>query len=176
MYPLDILALVASLIASLAWPLTVLIVGLIFKKPIQNLLSGIKTFKYGGLDIGFGERVEEVRKEAEKVLPQAPSPFTGLADLHPAAAILQSWLDLETDLRAVAQRHGILDSPRLYTITIAEKLLDRNIWNEETFNIFAGLRNLRNSVVHTPAGSITPAQAFEFDLLIRRLITQLRQS
>lgn len=176
MNPLDILAFIASLVASLTWPLTVLILVLIFKKPIKNLLSGIKTFKYGGLDIGFGERVEEVRIEAEQVLPQAPSPPTGLADLHPAAAILQSWLDLETDLRAVAQRHGISDSPRLYTITIAEGLRERNIWNEETFNIFAGLRDLRNSVVHTRAGSITPAQALEYDLLIRRLIAQLRQS
>ena len=213
MNPLDILAFIASLVASLAWPLTVLIVAFIFKKPIKSLLSEIKRLKYKELAIDFGERVEEVRIEAEQVLPQAPAAPTGLevtvsdtisvgsreevsfrttentaietqwterfrqlADLHPAAAILESWLDLETELRAVAEIRGISDSRRIPTSRIGNELRERGIWNEETFNIFARLRELRNTVVHTRAGSITPAQALEYDLLIRRLIAQLRQS
>lgn len=210
------MAFIASLVGSLAWPFTALIVALIFKKPIKNLLSEIQSLKYKGLAIDFGKQIEKVRTDAEKVLPQAPATPTGLevivsdsvavtdsiavgmeestsveieeknsiakekflqlVDLHPAAAILESWLDLETELRAVANKRGIAESQRLPTSKIGKTLLERRIWNEETYNLFVELRELRNTVVHTRAGSITPAQALEYDLLIRRLIAQLRQS
>ena len=216
MNPLDALAFIASLVASLAWPLTVLIVVWIFKTPCMHLLREIQSLKYKDLAIDFSKQIEKVRTDAEQVLPQAPATPTGLevtvsdsvvasdavgvgmteaasveiedknslvkekflqlADLHPAAAILESWLDLETELRAIANKRGLAESQRLPTSKIGKELLERHIWNEDTYSLFVELRELRNTVVHTRAGSITPAQALEYDLLIRRLIAQLRQS
>ncbi len=102
--------------------------------------------------------------------------FLKLAELHPAAAILDSWLDLETELRTSATKHGISDSEKLPTSRIAQELCKLALWDDATFRIFSELRNLRNKVVHTRSGAITPAQALEFDMLIRRLIAKLRAS
>lgn len=146
---LDILAFTASLVASLAWPLPVLIVVLIFKESLKTLSSAIEHVKFAGVDLKLSKAVEKVRIEAEEALPEPPTAPRDLSNLHPAAAILESWMDLEIELRAVGKRLGISTDPRIWTITIAEKLRERNIWNEETYNIFTGVRDLRNSVVHT---------------------------
>ena len=112
----------------------------------------------------------------EKMMQASQERFLKLAELHPAAAILDSWLDLETELRTAATKHGISDSEKLPTSRIAQELRKLELWDDATFRIFAELRNLRNKGVHTRSGAITPTQALEFDMLIRRLITKLRTS
>lgn len=112
----------------------------------------------------------------EEIIQASQDRFLKLAELHPAAAILDSWLDLETELRAAATKHGVSDSEKLPTSRIAQELCQRELWDEATFRVFSELRVLRNTVVHTRSGAITTAQALEFDLLIRRLITKLRAS
>jgi hypothetical protein len=112
----------------------------------------------------------------EEMIQASQERFLKLAELHPAAAILDSWLDLETELRTAATKHGISDSEKLPTSRIAQELRQHKLWDEATFLIFSELRNLRNTVVHTRSGAITPAQALEFDMLIRRLITKIRES
>jgi hypothetical protein len=112
----------------------------------------------------------------EKMIQASQERFLKLAELHPAAAMLDSWLDLETELRTAATRHGISDSEKLPTSRIAQELRKLELWDDATFRIFSELRNLRNKVVHTRSGAITPTHALEFDMLIRRLITKLRTS
>ncbi|MEK6784488.1 MAG: hypothetical protein AABY61_03310 [Nitrospirota bacterium] len=112
----------------------------------------------------------------EKMIQASQERFLKLAELHPAAAMLDSWLDLETELRTAATKHGISDSEKLPTSRIAQELRKLELWDDATFRIFSELRNLRNKVVHTRSGAITPTHALEFDMLIRRLITKLRTS
>lgn len=112
----------------------------------------------------------------EKMIQASQERFLKLAELHPAAAMLDSWLDLETELRTAATKHGIADSEKLPTSRIAQELRKLELWDDATFRIFSELRNLRNKVVHTRSGAITPTHALEFDMLIRRLITKLRTS
>lgn len=115
-------------------------------------------------------------QKTEEMIQASQERFLKLAELHPAAAILDSWLDLETALRTATNKHGISDSEKMPTRQIAQELRRLELWDEATFRIFSELRNLRNTVVHTRSGTITPAQALEFDILIRRLITKVRAS
>ena len=214
---MDGLTFISQVINSLAWPVAVLITLRMFRNKISELFDRITKAKGKGKEweIDFGERIEEVTRNAEPALPEKPatleirvsdavrvgvaeetdtemsiSPllhkeaviqapqerFLKLAELHPAAAILDSWLDLETELRTSATKHGISDSEKLPTSRIAQELCKLALWDDATFRIFSELRNLRNKVVHTRSGAITPAQALEFDMLIRRLIAKLRAS
>lgn len=120
--------------------------------------------------------ITPILHKKEEMIQATQERFLKLAELHPAAAILDSWLDLETELRTAATRHLISDSEKLPTSRIAQELRKLELWDDATFRIFSELRNLRNTVVHTRSGAITPAQALEFDLLIRRLITKIRES
>jgi hypothetical protein len=207
---MDWLTFIASVLQSLAWPLTVITLALIFRNAIKTLLSEIISVKSKWFEIGFDKRIEQVAREAERVLPEHPAPiqirvsdavsvhtgddiavdsnqkvllqanaqerFLRLVDSHPAAAILESWLDLETDLRKLAEKHDIDRSDKLSTRQIAQELRERGVLDEETLNIFSKLRDLRNVVVHTRVDSITPNLALEYDQIVRRLITKLRQN
>ena len=138
--------------------------------------TGLEVTVSDTVSVGTGEDISLSPTENVAIETQWTERFRQLAELHPAAAILESWLDLETVLRTVAAKHDMGDSSRLPTSKIGHELHAKGIWDEETYHIFKNLRDLRNTVVHTRAGSITPAQALEYDLLIRRLIVQLRQS
>ena len=205
---MDSLTFLSKLIdALLSWPVIVLIIVWMFRKPLTILLPKLKNVNLKEGTAEFQESMTEVSKEAEQALPQPPAPlkitvhenvrtsddvalliqenaalqtqvqeeFLKRAELHPAATILQSWLNLEVELRAFAKKHNITDSQKLPTSRIGAELLAKSIWNDATFKMFATLRNTRNAVVHTPAGSITPAQALIYDEIVRRLITKLRE-
>jgi hypothetical protein len=150
-----------------------------FKSPLEKLLSGITSLKYKGLDIDFGKRLEEVAREIEQTIPQPPNLLrapTTLANLHPAAAILEAWLDFEAEFRDFANKQNIPNSQKLPTTRIADELLKQEVWDATTFHIFSELRQLRNTVVHTRSGAITPAQAIEYQVAVQRLLAKLKKS
>jgi hypothetical protein len=94
---------------------------------------------------------------------------------YPAAAILESWLEFEDELRTYAAKHNISNSQRLPTSRIADELRNRELWDADTFRIFSELRKLRNTVVHTRSGAISPTQAIEYHLTIQRFVRNLRE-
>src|SRR5438445_9242676 len=62
--------LIASLVKSLAWPVTVLIVLLVFRKPVAAFLQRLKRIKYGEFE---AEAEAEVRA-IERIISERPIP------------------------------------------------------------------------------------------------------
>src|SRR5216683_1897421 len=111
---MDLLAFIAAVVASLAWPLTVLIALFVLRKQLVELIPGIRRLKYKDLEVDFGkelQRIEAVMDTVEEppkakielpaeVQPE-PLPKTQgellekLAELSPNAAILESWRNVE---------------------------------------------------------------------------------
>jgi len=73
---------IVEMTKSLVWPLAVVIVALIFKKPILWLIDRIKAMEYGKGRLEFeGRPEEEIREKigAREVEPQAAPPFERLS-------------------------------------------------------------------------------------------------
>ena len=107
---------VASLVDSLAWPVGILVVAVLFRRQLSRLLARpLRSLKAGPLEAVWDRQVAEVEAE----LPQ-PEPSTSashgtsgtdrlreIARAAPAAAVLTAFADIEEQLRQILIDQGL---------------------------------------------------------------------
>lgn len=191
----------ASVIGSLAWPVAIVALALLFRGSLRRLLSGdVKLFKAGpsGLEVQFRDIVPEIRQEVEKGRgPAAIAPAGGpigaspgalahdfgttfrdemleVAKRSPRAAVLESYDRLEALLREKLEASG-LDTRRLPTLGapgLADLARLRGLITPETETAINGLTTLRNLTAHGRDNELSYYRAVEFvDLVAAILFT-----
>lgn len=170
---MDFLTFLAQLIDSLAWPVTVLVVVWLLRRPLAQLLPEVRKVKYGDFEAEFGREVEELRERMAEVMPppktepEEAESFGRLEDLAkvaPNAAVLQAWNEVESAARNLLEARGRTvdaDSPTPY-LRIERMLQRGELVEERKVKIFKDLRRLRNKVAHAAGYEITRAQAEEY--------------
>lgn len=167
---MDILSFIASIVRSLAWPLFLLVLVLFLRKPLKDLIPLLQRLKYKDLELEFGRRVEEVRAEVARELPQTahrilPGPeisaITKLAEISPRSAVLEAWLNVEHAALEAANRLGAdLGASQTYqAIRFLERSdkLDRSL-----VSLMRDLRGLRNEAAHAPEFALGKAAALQY--------------
>jgi hypothetical protein len=184
----DALSFISSIVKTLAWPSLLLFLVLFFKEPLAELLRNIVHVRYKEFEIDFGRRLQKIAAEADKVLPPttevearvlsnliAPKQlFKEIANLDPSAAVLVAWRHLEQASRRAAERYGI--KPGWQTLKVLASLRAEGRIDEQTYQIFREMRQLRNQAAHEDASNITEAEAIEFAELSIRLAAKLDQA
>lgn len=94
-------AFAASLVTALAWPLSALVIALIFRRPLLALLARLDELSWGDKSARFAQRLDRLESEASPAPPEPDGPeialtgdharFLKLLDLSPGAAVLDSW-------------------------------------------------------------------------------------
>lgn len=160
---MDWLQLLASIVDSLAWPVTIGVAAYLLRKPLLGLLPNLRLFKYKEFEIQFGERLERLEQELElEPPPERVSPrsdrqliaderFDALAEISPNAAVLEASVDIESALRELA-RHRFLREhmerrPRS-ALQITRELKSRQIISPRLGSLLDDLRGLRNVAAH----------------------------
>src|SRR2546425_11351416 len=101
---MDTRTLVVELIKPLAWPVTLLLILLIMRKPVTDLILLVQKLKFRDLELEFGRKVEELTAQATAELPARRKPFESvvfpdkylkLAENSPRSALLESWIEVE---------------------------------------------------------------------------------
>ena len=180
---MNVLQFIASLTASLAWPLVALIFVLTQKSPISRMIERVKNAKLFGAEIGIGEEIEAIRQQADldesviETLPTVPDDETAqptlvishdiarlraleetLAKTSATGTIIAAWADLEDGLRAIA--HGLGKSWRANNFgrNLAD-LRELGIVERDTLDGIRSLRQLRNEIAHGRGGEPTLQEA-----------------
>lgn len=169
---MDWLSFIASVVGSLAWPGTVIVLVLILRKPIGALLPLLQRLRYKELELEFGRRVEEVKEQLAQELPsetvlvpagEEAGPIARLAEISPRSAVLEAWRDVELAALEAAQkiggesfRHKTLTFQALRILEHSESL-DRNV-----IGLLRDLRGLRNEAAHAPDFALTKESALEY--------------
>jgi hypothetical protein len=192
----DWLAFISSLVGSLTWPVTVIIIVLIFRKSLLSLAPSLRELEYGSLKLKFEEGLAKATSEAEK-LPPAPLPPPDspvkpdtfqlggrpitqdthilLAATAPRALVLESWIQVEDALSRAHLRlfpEGSLVA-KVRATQAADQLLKANVLAPEMVKIISYLRNLRNEAAHLSKFAIEPEQALEYARLAQQIIATL---
>jgi uncharacterized protein YutE (UPF0331/DUF86 family) len=183
---LDSLSFTAELINTLAWPLTVLVIIVLLRKPIAGLIPLLQHIKYKDFELEFGRQIREVRAEANEELPppkkpeaaiaQAPDPLFELSRISPRAAVLEAWKQVETAALDAAQRN---DVPLKYRdaaspVRVIRVLENADVVDPAVMAIFHDLRALRNQAAHAPEFALSTEAVLEYVELAKRLIDYLR--
>ncbi len=191
---MDWLQFLASLVKSLAWPTTLVILVLLFRVPVRRALLSLTRLKYKDLELDFGRELKELEKEAKAIdiTPQPPKSIAPtqrdssqllqeaaqLAQRFPEPAVAVAWQAVEDELMQAVMRLAISPDYPAHNSALknAELLKAQNAIDQRTFELFNRMRNLRNMAVHGGHGAafITTDEALEFLALARGVVEKLR--
>lgn len=62
---MDVLTFISELIKSLAWPVAIIILVILLRKPIVELIPLLRRLKYKDLELEFSQEVTELKAEVE---------------------------------------------------------------------------------------------------------------
>src|SRR5437660_1641891 len=121
----------ASVISSLAWPIALVAVVLIFRERLENLLKQVKKIGAGGVNLELSEQVAAVRDAGEVVEAEqnVPPPdinsldptIVQLAKAYPDVALVQVFKELEKTILEI--RSCLPDNKPHRTLTEVLKAL-----------------------------------------------------
>jgi hypothetical protein len=184
---MDASTLVVELVKALAWPLTILIIALFLKDEIRQLISGIKTARWGDKEVEFRQRVEQLASEAEVQLKEpgfdedideesAFSRAYRLLEYSRRAAIIEAWIELEEAIKDVYTTYIDLKPPsHISVVRMAETLHNEGFLDKEDRDFFDSLWNLRNDAVHNADFDTDVHTARLYVDISRRLASQVRR-
>jgi hypothetical protein len=160
------------------WPITVIVIVLILRKPLARLVESTRKVKYKELELEFRKDIEQIQAEAKDVLPEAPDKakstvtidLYGLAQVSPTAAVVEAWKAIETAAKNLiaARGHKLdYDVERPFKL-IQDVLVKGKIIDPRHGKILDDLRQLRNKVVHAAGFTLSAEQAVQYiDLSIK---------
>lgn len=170
----------ASVLGSLAWPLSALVIALIFRRPLLALLARLDELSWGDKSARFAQRLDRLESEAPALRPELEvvpelalsgdhGRFLQLLDLSPNAAVLDAWSGVEEALTALAHDH-LIASPDAAEASRA--LGNRGILPARTLGMIGEMRRLRNAAAHNQPISVS--DALRFRNLAKGVLNEIR--
>ncbi|MEU1360768.1 hypothetical protein ABZ356_13110 [Micromonospora zamorensis] len=178
----------ATLLASLAWPIVVVFLVIVFRKPIKDLASQdprrrlLRRAKVGPVEVEW-DSLEEARSEAaaekadepqsaSKTSPGRLADLLALAEQYPTAAVILARQKLEHGLARALKSNGI--TPRHWGIFgMIDAAHSHALVSTGTMKVLHSLRNLGNEVLHVEGTVVTPARAVEYVTTAEEILLEL---
>lgn len=178
---MDTLTFISEMAKALAWPLAVVIILLIVRKPLINLIPFLQRLKYKDLELDFGRKVQELAAKATGELPSSEGArpnLTQIAYISPRAAVLEAWLELEAVAMDASKRHNLsLTSREMRSpLELGQALEKAGIMDGRKLEIYHRLRNLRNAAAHATEFAFDPEVAIEYADLASRLVKHIQEA
>ena len=195
---MNLLQFIASVAHSLAWPAAVVLLGLIFQRPLKALIPQLRRARWKDLlELDFGREVQDLEQKVSELKPATtPSlPSTAsvplaladgasamleeaeaLSDGYPEPAVLIAWKAVETELRQAAERQqlGSEHASRRGPLGVVQELSRDELISSGTVQFLDQMRRLRNAVAHSHGARISTDDARRFIALARDVVYTLR--
>lgn len=180
---MTVLEFVAAMVGHLVWPATAITTLLILRRPITNLLPHIRRAKWGDRELEFGEQVDAVRAEVQR-LPkrlesaQAALPRPSGADLPsgtpPRLIVMHHYGLAEEEVLALAEAAGLQEAASGSTTRgVFDLLFREGVIDRATYAALMDLRRLRNVAAHKSDQQITESDASEYAEVAMSLYARL---
>ena len=178
----SILDYAVPLADALAWPLVVLTLALIFRKPLVNMISNIESIKFPWGEAKIGQQIEDVSTIANSITllvepPHVDERIPDVADFYPSGVIIESWLLVEKEMTELAESHQLRLTPQQRRLPnqITQALVEADIIDAGVGAAIRGLREIRNKAVHTTGVSLSMKDAQEYSTTTTRILFALRE-
>ena len=161
------LAFLSSVVESTSWPIAVIVLVFLLRKPVSNLVPNLRRIRYGKMEFNFGTELQKLggkaktaglhipeRSQLQQVVPRTAedsiSDAARLAEEFPEPAVGVAWLAVEHELMQAVMRLAISADYPPYNAAIKNVLLlhENGYIDEETRVVLERMRQLRNAAVH----------------------------
>jgi hypothetical protein len=161
---------VASLVSSLAWPVAVVIVAVVFHGPIGEMIGRFEHVKSPVFEAWTKAEAATRVAVAASPTPQPNKPVSGslsekmadLAVVSPGGAVSMAWTEVEKLLSRKMQQATGLPAEKVSGVRGVDAALQAGVINQETATAIHDLATLRNMVVHGGADDLDRARAMDY--------------
>jgi len=183
---MDTLTFIVELLKAFAWPIVIVILIAMLRKPIAQLIPLLHRLKYKGLELEFSKEVFKLADQVERDVPMLHERnhkewgddqlLTFKAQHSPRTAILEAWLKLENVAIDTLRRKrpdftkASFISPRYIT----NSLQKAEVLDKKQISIFNKLRRLRNMAVHSLDFNLDLDAVAEFVYLTEMFINHIQ--
>lgn len=171
---MDFITFLSNFIDSVAWPISIVVLAMIFRSPISELIQVLKKLKYKDFEIEFDLEAKKLHAEVAKELPyreiiddedmSEKNKLLQLSQISPHAAILNSWSQVENEaFLAVKRLKPELAGKEINNwLLVIHTLLSDGRLDGEKFKQFRKLGSLRNQIAHNIDLPISQEGALEY--------------
>ena len=157
---MDLLTFISKIIDSIAWPIVVLILGLVLRERISNLLPFLRKIKAGPVEAEFDAEVRKVIEGSKEIIAKSSTtssktqePDVALAKIYtakhdPTNMILEGWRNVDGALFRIGKDAGILVDPMDSSNKVYLGVISTDLLEFETKKLVVELYEMRNRVVH----------------------------
>jgi hypothetical protein len=150
-----------KLIDSIAWPLTSIILGFMFRHEFRQILKRFNKLKYKDFEASFEKEIAKIENRTVK-LKEKPSEISQsyqeqyyetynrlleLSQVSPRAAISEAWREVEIITSQFIEKLGY-NSTNTQMSKVLRNILAENNYPTSIYQDYMDLRNLRNKAVH----------------------------
>ena len=160
--PAQQIADVISALASVIWPISILVLVVVFRAPIRRLIGETKRLKTAGLEVEFQEHAQEVLNELSdsglRVEPLEPAEqrlLGGLSKTNPRLAINLAWSRVRDASSRAAAAVGISSH---ITVRRIERLRQKGLATDDIVDLARTLKAMESAVASKP--DIDPPRDF----------------
>lgn len=164
------MAALLELVSSLVWPVTTVVLALMFRQEIRAIAARISRFRLPGFEADLQNAEAEVSALAEETISQDPREVDStamtildrlyhIADASPRAAIMEAWREIELATKRVAEEYGIPVSGRIAGTSTVQELIRKGLMPERFLHAYTRLRKVRSSAAHAHDFQIDEAEA-----------------
>jgi len=167
---MDALTFIASIINYLAWPLTVIIVLIVLRRPIAEFIPLLQSLRYGDIELNFESRIKQIESQAEQEnLPMkpermlSPAPRTtdelleDLVSVSPRVAIIEAFSYVDQSILAAARKHNLPQN--IGNNSIVTRLRDNGQLSDGVVQLYYELKQLRDDVSKALIPEVSQEQA-----------------
>ena len=193
---MSILDFLSTIIASVSWPITIIVLVYLLRNPIGKLIPNIQRIRYGKVEFDFGIELQELEGKAktaglrihEGSLLRHAAPRTAedsiadaarLVEEFPEPAVGVAWLAVEHELSQAVGRLAISADYPPYNSAMRNIILlhECGYIDQETRGVLDRMRRLRNAAVHAirEHDEITAEQAREFVALAEAVARSIKE-
>lgn len=162
---------IIKLLEILAWPLTAIGLGFMFRKEFRLILSRISKVKYKEIEVSIDKELTEIENSSKELAPKMElsksirdnyyttyNRLLEIAKVSPRAAISESWRELEISTALLLNELGH-DSKNVVMSKIFRNILNDNDYPSSLYTDYKKLRDLRNKAVHAEDFEISQSDA-----------------
>jgi hypothetical protein len=163
----------------------IIVIALLIWKPPRILTALLQRRKRKELELEFGRRVEEIKAELARKLPQqaqlavpgpVAQPYVRLAENSPRAVVSEAWRVAElAALEAARTLAGEEFRNRTLTYEAMRCLEQSDAFDRSAIALLRDLRGLRNDTAHAPESVLSAAVALEYAASAEAVARYLRE-
>ena len=182
-----------ALVRALAWPVTVVLLVLLFRSELTKLMSRLSELKYRDVAAKFSDELDEAEEsaasfdllatkqpkpkpESEKTYGEISERVDQLASVSPRAAVLEAWRYLELATETAASTLGMKSRPHTAAIEVVRALVEQGMFNESALANYVRLRRMRNEAAHTKDFTLDATEARRYADLVLHMAYDLESA